>query len=136
MNNDLVSREWLKDAFDNLCCHNCKICRNFRNEDSFYKCKLIETAPVVPQVNVFCENADEKAIADLKAELQSVIEDCKAVMQSEIEDRPQGEWYFSCEKGWECNQCHEVVKEMPTCMRKATYNFCPNCGAKMKGGAE
>lgn len=51
-------------------------------------------------------------------------------------ERPQGEWYFSCEKGWECNQCHEVVKEMPTCMRKATYNFCPNCGADMRGEKE
>ena len=44
---DLISREWLKDAFDNLCCHNCKICRNFRNDDSFYKCNLIEKAPTV-----------------------------------------------------------------------------------------
>lgn len=33
------------------------------------------------QISVFCENADEKAVADLKAELQSV-----------IETRPQGEW--------------------------------------------
>jgi len=44
---DLISREWLEDAFDNLCCHNCKICRNFRNEDSFYKCALLERAPTV-----------------------------------------------------------------------------------------
>ena len=48
---DLISREWLKDAFDNLCCHNCKMCRNFRNEDSFYKCKLIENAPTVEPEN-------------------------------------------------------------------------------------
>ena len=47
--------------------------------------------------------------------------------------RPQGEWYYSCDKGWECNQCHEIVKDMPTCMRKALYNFCPNCGADMRG---
>ena len=45
----------------------------------------------------------------------------------------QGEWYYSCDKGWECNQCHETVKDMPTCMRKALYNFCPNCGADMRG---
>ena len=51
-------------------------------------------------------------------------------------DRPQGEWYYSIDKGWECNQCHEIVKDMPTCMRKALYNFCPNCGADMRGGAE
>ena len=50
-----------------------------------------------------------------------------------IEIRPQGEWYYSIDKGWECNQCHEIVKDMPTCMRKALYNFCPNCGADMRG---
>jgi len=49
MNNDLIRREYLEDAFDNLCCHNCKTCRNFRNEDSFYKCKLIENAPTVEE---------------------------------------------------------------------------------------
>ena len=54
-----------------------------------------------------------------------------------IEVRPQGEWYYSIDKGWECNQCHEIVKDMPTCMRKALYNFCPNCGAELrKGGAK
>ena len=47
MNNDLISREWLEDAFDNLCCHNCKMCRNFRIEDSFYKCALIDNAPAI-----------------------------------------------------------------------------------------
>lgn len=46
-NNDLISREYLRDAFDNLCCHNCKTCRNFRVEDSFYKCALIDNAPTV-----------------------------------------------------------------------------------------
>lgn len=41
----------------------------------------IDNAPTVPQINVFCENADEKAIEDMKAELQSV-----------IDARPEGEW--------------------------------------------
>ena len=50
---------------------------------------------------------------------------------------PTGEWYYSIDKGWECKQCHEIVKDMPTCMRKALYNFCPNCGAELrKGGAK
>ena len=43
--------------------------------------KAIDTAPPVPQVTVFAEDADEKAIEDMKAELQSV-----------IEPRPQGKW--------------------------------------------
>lgn len=47
-NNDLISREYLRDAFDNLCCHNCKTCRNFRKEGcSFYRCDLIDNAPIV-----------------------------------------------------------------------------------------
>ena len=46
-NNDLISREYLEDAFDNLCCHNCKTCRNFKIENSFYKCALIDNAPTV-----------------------------------------------------------------------------------------
>lgn len=56
MNNDLISREWLEDAFDNLCCHNCKTCRNFIIEDSFYKCDLIDKAPTVevPENEVNC----------------------------------------------------------------------------------
>ena len=49
MENDLISREWLKDAFDNLCCHDCKNCRNFKKEDSFYRCDLIDNAPTVEQ---------------------------------------------------------------------------------------
>ena len=35
---------------------------------------IINEAPPVPQINIFCENADETAIEDMKSELQSVIE--------------------------------------------------------------
>ena len=51
-----------------------------------------------------------------------------------LKERSQGEWYYSCDKGWECNQCHKKVKDMPIDdNKKATYNFCPNCGADMRG---
>lgn len=43
--------------------------------------KEIDESPTVENITVFCENADEKTIEDLKAELQSV-----------IEARPQGEY--------------------------------------------
>jgi hypothetical protein len=71
---DLISREWLEDAFDNLCCHDCKICRNFRIEDSFYKCALIDNAPTVP-------------LPDFKEGYKQAIIDGKTNYS-----RPQDEW--------------------------------------------
>ena len=49
-----------------------------------------------------------------------------------MEDRTQGEWYYNYQNGWHCSICHETVKDMPTVMGKADFNFCPNCGVKMK----
>lgn len=49
-----------------------------------------------------------------------------------LEERPQGEWYYNNQNGWHCSICNESVKDMPTAMGIATFNFCPNCGAKMK----
>lgn len=73
---DLISREALKkdlisyvrDKFEFVC----------------LSCVLdeIDNAQSVPQVTVFTESTDEKAIEDMKAELQSV-----------IEPRPKGKWY-------------------------------------------
>ena len=53
-------------------------------------------------------------------------------------ERPQGEWKpFDLKWGrsiWYCTACEEGV-EVPCdiCTHKPIYNFCPNCGAKMKG---
>ena len=82
--------------------------------------------------DICCDDCYAQAIKDLIDNAPTV----DAIVNT-IEARPQGEWYYSIDKGWECNQCHEIVKDMPTCMRKALYNFCPNCGAELrKGGAE
>lgn len=51
-------------------------------------------------------------------------------------DRPQGEWIYHKEilldeeyypSRFECDQCHHYV------IAGNDRNFCPNCGAKMKG---
>lgn len=47
-----------------------------------------------------------------------------------LEDKPQGEWTFNIKwQDYECNKCHEWTRkrhgELP--------NFCPNCGADMRG---
>ena len=48
-------------------------------------------------------------------------------------ERPQGEWLWLGDNPnpnhkWSCNKCGRGVKEQE--------NFCPNCGAKMKGGTK
>ena len=50
--------------------------------------------------------------------------------------RPQGEWYYNNQNGWHCSICHKSVKDMPTVMGKADFDYCPNCGADMRGDKE
>ena len=43
-------------------------------------------------------------------------------------DRPRGYWFYSCSifsRGYECTNCHK--KSI------AEYDYCPRCGARMKG---
>lgn len=54
------------------------------------------------------------------------------------EDRPQGEWIKTVDgNGWtmwgvcKCSICKTEYKDI-----QGPLNFCPNCGAKMKGGAD
>lgn len=56
----------------------------------------------------------------------AIIDDTPAV------ERPTGDWYYSCQKGWHCSICQQIVKDMPTVMGKANFDYCPHCGAKME----
>ena len=121
IDDDLVSRKYLEDAFDNLCCHNCKICRNFRNEDSFYKCALIDNAPPV-----------EPQMTELEEHFYHRCGFLQGMEYGKELTRPQGEWIIidDTEKFIaKCSVCGRIedsrmVKDYPYC----------RCGAKMKGG--
>lgn len=49
-----------------------------------------------------------------------------------LEERPQGEWIFrngvTCQGYYKCSKCGEV--------ERAEKNFCPSCGADMRGETE
>ena len=51
-------------------------------------------------------------------------------------DRPQGEWIkFGLGRGTRilfCTNCERRI-EVPLSQGDSNYDFCPNCGAKMKG---
>ena len=42
-------------------------------------------------------------------------------------DRPQGEWVSNHDGSWDCSECGLRV------LIYAKGNFCPNCGADMRG---
>ena len=55
-----------------------------------------------------------------------------------MHERPQGEWEYNQYDGnpnignWHCSNCHNICYEMK--LAHDNYNFCPNCGADMRGG--
>lgn len=108
MNNDLISREALKTA----------ISRN-REIDCNAVCDVLDIIDNAPTVEYpFYQEAYQTGCEEGK------------------NGRPQGEWI---NEYWEdayqeyYHTCSICEKEM----RTTHYdNFCPNCGAKMKGGAE
>ena len=113
MNNDLISREALKNALKEY-----KYC-------GFYD-KVIEIIDNAPTV-------------DIKDEIAGAYNEGYMCGSREAEKaRPQGEWIevdikstpyggYTCNR--KCNKCGYFTREY-------RLNFCPNCGAKMKGGAE
>ena len=54
-------------------------------------------------------------------------------------DRPQGKWLkFGLGRGTRilfCTNCERRI-EVPLSQGDSNYDFCPNCGARMKGGSE
>ena len=81
-----------------------------------------------------------KYIVDIKGEIEGDYE-----IIGKYEERLQGEWiaredmdYLDenkvVHKHFECNKCgfiHDFIDG-----HTSQYNFCPNCGADMRGGAE
>ena len=56
------------------------------------------------------------------------------------EERPKGEWKtvegIDGDEYYECSNCGEPWVLTAGTPKDNNMNFCPNCGAKMKGGAE
>jgi hypothetical protein len=56
-------------------------------------------------------------------------------------DRPRGHWvdtgkvYFGA-KVYACSVCGEECDEMPTCMGKPMWKYCPYCSADMRGESD
>ena len=59
------------------------------------------------------------------------IEEALGELPSVTPERKTGKWVHMV-GFWECDQCHAEYTDMPTCMGKVIYEYCPMCGAKME----
>lgn len=128
MDNDLISRSALKETMKKRIVstnHNAiTLNREQRaNNDAILECiDAIDTAPTVKT---------EITNEDLQNAMTESFKNGYEMAKAKYE-RPQGEWITTRTLKHDgnpyCSNCDEE-----TIIR---YNFCPNCGAKMKGGAE
>lgn len=111
MDNDLISREALKDVLKTELAN---VPQPDTDADYYIGVKqglklaetIIDNAPTV-------DMNTEVSVAYLKGR-----------RQGQSDERSQGEWIFRSGGYYKCNKCGEV--------ERAEKNFCPNCGAKMK----
>lgn len=87
--------------------------------------EFIDAIRAIPSADI-----PQKVIAQITFDEEKLREIVKEAVERfkeeyEITDRPQGEWIMC---GWSI-RCSECGYDMPFAIR----NYCPNCGARMKG---
>ena len=113
MNNDLISRSELKKAFNKW--WGCEDIPATVVED------IIDNAPTIEPNE--CILIVGKRSGKREMLLNAL--------------RPQGRWEYTQYDGnpnignWHCSNCHNICYEMK--LAHNNYNFCPNCGADMRG---
>ena len=53
---------------------------------------------------------------------------------ADVQEVKHGRWIEKDSRyvhNFKCSVCNDVRFDIPTCMGKPLFNFCPNCGAKM-----
>ena len=129
MNNDLISREALKKALTEA-----HINRTLTFDIATFGCVMsaIDNAPTVDIRNKgACENCEYFGRSTTEEPCRNctlAYGSCFKEKEKVKDDRTKGEW-ISSYRGCKCSICNfKTVVD--------TYRYCPNCGAKMKGGAE
>lgn len=127
-NNDLISREALKEALHNeIGNHALSVAID----------RVIDNAPTVND----CPNCEYKLEADYIRSSSSYKELIDLRKFKEENTRPQGEWIKITKDGitpaeYTCSNCGRTVKSYyDDYFIVKEYPFC-HCGAKMKGGTE
>ena len=84
-----------------------------------------------PQVVLFAENTTEEEKQKLVAELKAVMDKAKLTAEPE---RTKGEWKPFNSYYRKCDKCERMVGfDYADPEHGNWFNFCPNCGADMRG---
>ena len=111
---DLINRDALKEEV-------VKLCERINANNGI-------TVPTLAFTRII-DNAPTVELTELCKGCQ-YLKDCETCDKNE---RPQGEWIslkLFRDTYLACNKCRKAVFGV------MYYDFCPNCGARMKGGAE
>ena len=89
-------------------------------------------------VDDICEKIDAIPSAESTGDLDNAIyEYVQDGLMSNPYDRPQGEWIYRTDVGWhavrQCSLCGWTQSYSDTKYMGYRYNYCPHCGAHMKG---
>ena len=137
MNNDLISRKHLYRRIKTECNPYGKPTIDF--ESGKRVLDIIDNEPTVEPQKVLIANVtfDMEKLKELTDEIIERIKNGEIVLQDE---RPKGEWYKTGQsfinpnkfKNYGCSNCFYELDEHI----RIKPNFCPNCGADMRGDAE
>lgn len=103
-----------------------EVCDRCTRADSNYEIDLISRKDTIDKAILV---PIAKVVPEDKVVYRKVvfIEDIESLLPA---DRPTGRWISNHDGSWNCSECGLRV------LIYAKGNFCPNCGARMKGGAE
>lgn len=129
MMSDLINgREMLKRYQEDLCygiaCKECSMCTKDGG------CRVEEWIDNFPSADRLQD--DEFKNFDRES-LILLIEAQKERIGELLADRPQGEWIPSDTDGFVCSVCKNGYRNQPTLMGRPMFEYCPVCGARMKG---
>ena len=81
---------------------------------------------VIPDIKMILESNNIHLLYDARLCTEQK-ERWDAIKNADLIERKHGEWIES-DFGWKCSICGNT-----SVMWQRTYNFCPNCGADMRG---
>ena len=97
------------------------------SKDTIYREDAIRIMACEMYAEAQAQGYDVDSLEDFMPEAKAWMNDAPSA------DRPQGEWIPSDTDGFVCSVCKNGYRNQPTLMGRPMFEYCPVCGARMKG---